>query len=383
MLHNSLISLRFKKLIIGAILLLSPWLKCLGQLLQPADRQATIETRRLYEGMQRLSRGVVLFGHHDDTAYGVGWRLEPGRSDIKSVTGDYPAVYGWELAGIEHDSINDINHIPFRYQAQLVSEAYRRGGINTFCWHMANPVNGKTAWDTTQRTVKDILPGGSHHEKYKLCLDRAAKYLHSLKGDEGEAIPVLFRPFHELTGNWFWWGRNTCTPDEFKALWQFTITYLRQTKKLHNLLVVYAAADFDSEAEFMERYPGDGYVDMIGFDNYCKNNISYFINNLDKRLYLLDAIAAKHHKIACLPETGYETIPQADWWTKVLLPILTKHNISFVMAWRNDNPGHFYAPYPGQISEQDFKLFFNNEQTLFQNRLTALSIYGKYILLKE
>ncbi|RYZ96016.1 MAG: beta-mannosidase, partial [Sphingobacteriaceae bacterium] len=309
-----------KSIIITAMLMVLAWVNSAGQLLMPADTKATAETRRLYQSMQRLSSGVVLFGHHDDTAYGVGWRLEPGRSDIKSVTGSYPAVYGWDLAGIESDSVNDINHIPFNYQRQLVKQAYRRGGINTFCWHMTNPLNGKTAWDTTQRTIKDILPGGSYHKKYKLALDRAARYLHSLKGDDGEPIPVLFHPFHELTGNWFWWGRNTCTPNEFKALWQFTITYLRQTKKLHNVLVVYATADFETKDEFLERYPGNAYADMLGFDNYCNNDVAYFLNKLDKRLYLLNAIAAKHHKLACLPETGYEKIPQADWWTNVLLP---------------------------------------------------------------
>jgi len=318
-----------------------------------------------------------MFGHHDDTAYGVNWRLDAGGSDVKSVTGSYPAVYGWDLARIEHDSIHDINGIPFTIQKQLAIEAYERGGINTFCWHMDNPANGKTAWDTTHHTLKDLIPGGAFHEAYRQYLDKAAAYLKELKGKNGELIPILFRPFHELTGSWFWWGKEQNTPEEFANLWRFTIDYLRIKKKLHNLLIVYSAADFDSEAEFMERYPGDAYVDFVGFDNYCTTNVTEYQTKLSRRLQMLDTIAARHRKLACLPETGYEGIPQADWWTKVLLPAIASHKISYVMAWRNDNVNHYYAPYPGQLSADDFVKFFNNGQTMFQNRLGPLSVYGK------
>ncbi|MBK0380813.1 glycoside hydrolase family 26 protein [Mucilaginibacter segetis] len=351
-----------------------------AQLYAPSDKLATPATRELFYSMQRLVGAGVIFGHHDDTAYGVNWRYQPDSSDVKGVTGSYPALYGWDLAKIEHDSKNDINGIPFKLQQKLVREAYDRGGINTFCWHMDNPFNGKTAWDTTQHTVKELLPGGAAHDVYVNYLDKAAGYMSDLKGPAGEAIPVLFRPFHELTGNWFWWCANTCTPEEFKSLWRFTINYLRDTKKLHNLLIVYSVADFDTEAEFLERYPGNKYADFIGFDNYCYKSVTDYQQKLDKRLSLLDIIAAKNHKLACLPETGYEGIPQADWWTKVLMPTLAKHKTSYTMVWRNGNTHHFYAPYPGQISAKDFKAFYKSIETMFQNRLTPLAVYGKHIL---
>ncbi|WP_428330424.1 glycoside hydrolase family 26 protein [Mucilaginibacter sp.] len=348
-----------------------------AQLYNPSDKHATAETRALYSSMQRLIGAGVIFGHHDDTAYGVEWKFDNDSSDVKNVTGTYPAMYGWDLAKIEHDSTKDINRIPFDLQKKLVKEAYQRGGINTFCWHMDNPTNGKSAWDTTRRTVADIIPGGAFNGVYTDYLDRAAKYLAELKGKDGEPIPILFRPFHELTGTWFWWCKNTSSPDEFKALWQFTVDYLRNKKKLHNLLIVYSVADFDSEAEFLERYPGDNYADIIGFDNYCRNSIPDFTNKLDKRLALLDVIAARHHKLACLAETGYLNIPQADWWTKVLLPVLSKYKTSYVLAWRNADTRQYFAPYPGQVSADDFKKFAQSGQTIFQNRLTPLSVYGK------
>jgi mannan endo-1,4-beta-mannosidase len=365
----------FKVLIAGILVFYSLFAN--AQLYSPSDKRATTETRELFYSMQRLLGTGVMFGHHDDTAYGVGWRFDPNRSDVKSVTGSYPALYGWDLAKIEHDSTKDINGIPFKLQKQLVKDAYERGGINTYCWHMDNPANGKTAWDTTQHTVKGLILGGAYHDVYVSWLDKAAAYMADLKGSQGEAIPILFRPFHELTGNWFWWCKNTSTPDEFKTLWQFTVDYLRKNKKLHNLLIVYSVADFDSEEQFLERYPGDDYADFIGFDNYCTKSVPYYQAKLDKRLTILDAIAVRHHKLACLPETGYEQIPMTDWWTKVLLPTLSKHKVSYVMAWRNGRTDHYYAPYPGQASADDFIKFYSSQQTLFQNRLTPLGVYGK------
>lgn len=350
------------------------------QIFAPSDPVATNETCELYASMQRLVGAGTIFGHHDDTAYGVGWKGDDNRSDVKSVSGSYPALYEWDFAKMEHKRDSDINGMPFKLQRKLVRQAYDRGGINEFCWHMDNPSNGKSAWDTTQRTVADIIPGGSHHANYVQYLDNIAAYAQTLKGPEGEAIPLLFRPFHELTGTWFWWCKNTCTPDEFKTLWRFTIDYLRNEKHLHNLLIVYSVADFDSKADFLDRYPGDSYVDVIGFDNYCYNSVKDYKYNLDKRMGLQLEIAKEHHKLACLAETGYQGIPQADWWTTVLLPELKKYpQTSFVLVWRNWKTSHFYAPYPGQVSADDFKQFSLDEHTMFQNRLAPLGVYGKPI----
>ncbi|HTK18798.1 MAG TPA: glycosyl hydrolase, partial [Mucilaginibacter sp.] len=177
--------------------------------------------------------------------------------------------------------------------------------------------------------------------------------------------------------NWFWWCKNTSSAEDFKTLWKFTIDYLRNTKKLHNLLIVYSVADFNTEAEFMDRYPGDDYVDFIGFDNYCYQSIKDYKWYLNLRLGLLDVIGAKYHKLACLAETGYEGIPAADWWTKTLLPVISKYKTSYVLLWRNANTHHFYAPYPGQLSADDFKLFYDSPTAMFQNRLTPLAVYGK------
>lgn len=354
-----------------------------AQYYTPADTLATTETRWLLSSMQRLQGAGVMFGHHDDTAYGVNWKFKDS-SDVKNVTGSYPAVYGWDLSGIELDSAFDINHIPFTTQARLVREAYERGGINTFCWHMNNPVNGKTAWDTSATLVKQLLPGGNHHELYVTYLERAAKYLASLKGRDGEPIPILFRPFHELTGDWFWWGTANASPGEFIELWRFTINYLRVTKKLHNLLVVYSTADYYSEADLLERYPGDDYVDIMGFDRYCFSNIPQYKNDMLRQLKLLQPVAADHQKLTCIAETGYQGIPVVDWWTDVLTPVLSAYNnqLSYILIWRNHGLAHYYVPYPGQASAGSFRQFYERGSGLFQDKITPLAIYGPKHLLR-
>src|SRR5438046_941011 len=84
-----------------------------------------------------------------------------------------------------------------------------------------NPLTGKTAWNPAEGTVASILPGGSRHEFFKSWLDKIAVFMNGLKGNRGEFIPVIFRPYHELNGNWFWWGGKNCTADEFRKLWMF------------------------------------------------------------------------------------------------------------------------------------------------------------------
>ena len=113
------------------------------------------------------------------------------------------------------------------------------------------------------------MPGGELHEKYKSILQRVGEYARNLTGVYGENIPVIFRPFHEYDGSWFWWGANHCTPDEFKELYRFTVTYLRDTLQVHNFIYAFSPdCKFKTLEEFLVRYPGDEYVDLIGMDNY-------------------------------------------------------------------------------------------------------------------
>ncbi len=348
----------------------------------PADPLATKETINLYNNLGKLLQKGIMFGHQDDVAYGIGWKYVPGKSDVKELVNDYPAVYGWELGNIEHDLPYNIDSVPFDKMRGYIQQAYQKGSVITISWHADNPLNDASAWDTTHGSVAAILPGGSKHGVYTSWLDKIAGFMLSLRGSKGEYIPVLFRPFHELTGNWFWWCRNTCKPEEFKSLWRFTIRYLQQ-KNVHNLLYVYNTADFTSRESFLERYAGDDVADLVSFDSYQFNDPvrdSSFMNALDSRLGLIEKIATEKGKIAALGETGYEAIPYAQWWTKTLWQAMGHHSISYVLLWRNaglmkNGKWHYYVPKKNDVSTDDFKKFYQLDKTLFEKDVIREKLY--------
>ncbi|MBC7888995.1 MAG: beta-mannosidase [Ferruginibacter sp.] len=350
---------------------------------QTADKTATIETQNLLRNLKKLLSKGIMFGHQDDLAYGVEWKYEPGRSDIKDVTGEYPAVYGWDLAGLEKGSKVNIDGVPFDKMREFIQQGYGRGGVITISWHLDHPLTGKNAWDTTHGAVTAVLPGGAANAIYTAWLDRVADFSLSLKGVKGELIPILFRPFHELSGNWFWWTKNTCSPEEFKQLWIYTFDYLRDIKKVHNFLYVYnTGGNFNSAEQFLERYPGEHYVDVISFDDYqsgdpAKDN--RFVKELSFKLNILDSLATELHKIPALGETGYVAIPYPEWWTKVLWKAIADHRVSYVLLWRNhgmlDGKMHYYAPYKGQVSERDFRSFYKLEKVFFENKTRQQNLY--------
>lgn len=339
-----------------------------------SDKKCTKETRVLYSKMSQIAHKGVLFGHQDDLAYGVNWKYEQGRSDVKEVAGDYPAVYGWDLGGLENKSANNLDGIPFVKMRQYIIEAHQRGGIVTLSWHMNNPLTGKDAWDTTPKSLASVLPGGEKHEKFKAWLDEGIKFIATLKDLNGNAIPILYRPYHELTGNWFWWCRNNGSPDEFKTLWKFTLDYF-QKKGIHNLIYVYNTSDFNSKEEFLEYYPGADYADILSFDKYqytdpLKDNS--FVEDCQKQFKIMNEIAQEQHKIMAFAETGYEAIPYDKWWTDTLMKAIGDYKISYVLVWRNhgwqekEKKMHYYAPFKGQLSEKDFVEFYNLERILFE-----------------
>jgi Glycosyl hydrolase family 26 len=349
----------------------------------PVDKRATRETINLFHSLQKLPDKGFLFGHQDDLAYGVGWKYIPGRSDIKDVTGDYPGLYGWELGRLELDHPVNIDSVPFDRMRSFIREGYERGGVITLSWHLNNPLTGGTAWQPAPGTVASILPGGEKNALYKSWLDRIAAFMLSLKGPHGEYIPVIFRIFHELNGNWFWWGGNNCTPDELKQLWHFTVSYLRDEKNVHNLLYAYNTDRFASSGAYLEKYPGDEWADVMGFDIYQGNSIiknADFIQEFDKTLGALEKIAVEHHKIPALTEFGFNGLPDSSWWTQTFLKTLQTHKIAYVMAWRNaggKEASHFefYVPYKGQSSAADFIKFEKDPQTLFQKEATKENLY--------
>lgn len=344
------------------------------------DGKATKETRALFLNLEALSEKHTLFGHQHATEYGHGWAGDENRSDVKSVTGSHPAVIGVDISGFSGRSDEDIEKAK-RSLRKTVVDTYNRGGVTTISWHFSNPVSdGGFYWkdSVSQPAVKYIIPGGEAHDQYKEILKVIADWANTTKGADGKLAPMIFRPFHEFDGGWFWWGKPHCTREEFIRLWRFTVSYLRDSLGVHNFIYAFSPDNrFNSEDEYLERYPGDEWVDMVGLDNYGDmGRDGYNLAAATKKLKIVSDYAIKKGKLAAFTETGLESINNEHWWTDVLLKVMKSNDmrLSYVLVWRNDrtSPTHYYAPFPGHSSVPDFIRFYDDPYTLFENELKGI-----------
>jgi len=348
------------------------------------DKNATKETKILYQNLKLISKKHILFGHQHAMEYGHGWKNELNKSDVKSVTGSHPAVVGVDFSDFSGRPKEVIEKAKESLRKNVV-DTYERGGITTVSWHFNNPAseNGFYWKDSVSVPAMSLIKvGGSNHEQYKEILKTIADFAHSVKAKDGTLAPMIFRPYHEFDGDWFWWGKKYTSREDFIAVWQFTVSYLRDTLGVHNFIYAFSPdVRFNSEAEYLERYPGDDYVDMFGMDDYADfgRDGKYNLEAGVKRLKIISELAIKKQKLAAFTETGLESVPNEKWWTEVLLKTLKSEHLelAYVLVWRNDStsPTHYYAPFPGQVSAPDFVKFYNDPFTLFEKDLK--SIYKK------
>jgi len=336
---------------------------------QPIKKNNENSINSIEVQLKKVKGKGILFGHQDDLAYGMNWSYVDGESDVKRVTGDYPAVFGWELGGIELQHSHNLDSVPFDEMKRLVVKGYQMGGINTFSWHPYSIINGESAWNTEVEVVKYILPKGSHHKEFLVQLDRLADFFQSLKTDDGKKIPFIFRPWHEMDGSWFWWGEKNCTPKELKELFRFSVEYLRKEKGLSQMLVAYSPdRNFSSIEEYLTWYPGDDIVDIIGLDDYYDFKIPNGEDEVVKKLHMLIRYAKEKKKLAALTETGQDNVTDSLWFTqklgRVLSDSLISRDLSYVMVWRNDPKVHFFFPYEGHPAALDAKSFLSGEDIL-------------------
>ena len=293
---------------------------------------------------------------------------------MREVCGQWPMVLSLDLCPLELENGYYLFGTTWDQHRQAILEHHRRGGIITLCWHMRNPVTGGTAWDLSEpRAVSLILRGGEARRRFLHFLDVAAEYILTLRDDEGQLIPVVFRPFHEAQGSWFWWGGKLCTPEEYQELFRATWLYFTKDRGLTDILWCYSPNGDCGPQAYMERYPGDEFVDILGIDTYeYVGNGSVeeagvrYMEELKGALTYLTALSYEHEKLMCLSETGLEGLVDPQWWTDRLLPAMKDFPVSYVLTWRNahDKPGHFYAAWKGFENEADMKAFAEQENII-------------------
>lgn len=339
---------------------------------------------KLYNRVFLEKSSKLYFGHQNCYVEGVGWKYDFNAStlpetlpdsDIFKVSGKQPMVFG-----IDFNEIGDWN---LKHIQRLIRLHSERGGITTVSWHIPNPLVDEVSTSNTlkYKTVKQILVNNAIRLKFYKKLDVFIDFLKSI-----QEIPIIFRPFHEQNGTWFWWGKgeSDTKTEEFISLWKITIDYLRD-KGVDNILIAYSPTfPLDKKLQdfyYLEDYPGDNYVDILGIDFYFLNPSkmlgdalkNYYYNSLfkwKKFISEMQKIALTKKKIIAITEIGNEEIKIDKFWTDFFAWPLQKEgirqidpnylplNFAYVLLWRNafETPRHFYAPYVSNWQNMNFKL---------------------------
>ena len=325
-----------------------------------------------------VADGKILYGHQDDLSYGHAWKVEDvendplERSDVRDVCGHFPAVVGFDLGAIESGGPDNIDDVPFALMRRAALTHVARGGIVTFSWHPWNPLTGENAWGMPAgRAAASVLPGGEKYEQFQGWLQAVGDFFDSLRDADGKRIPLIFRPWHEHTGSWFWWGHDHCTTEEYVALFRMTYDYLAVERGMDNIVWCYSPGREAGKEDYMERWPGDDVVDLMGLDCYTYLGeagidaaLDHYQEVVGGALAYMTELGRQHGKLIVLSETGFESLPYPAWWTEVLYPTIRDYPIAYVLTWRNacDKPTHFYAPWKGFENEENFKQFAELEK---------------------
>lgn len=236
--------------------------------IKPVNPEASEEARELLEFIYSLSGNHTLAGQHCAPLVG-STRL----SVVHRRTGHYPALFGQDFGFSYPGYWDGIN-----YRQRIVDEAIRRheeGFIITIMWHAVPPTEDEpvTFRESVQGELSDqewkdlVTPGTLLNERWKSQVDVIAWFLKQLNYAK---VPVLWRPYHEMNGEWFWWGKKEGN-DGYKKLWQMMFDRFVNFHGLNNLIWVYNTNEVKENVDPHETYyPGDEYVDILATDVYTE-----------------------------------------------------------------------------------------------------------------
>lgn len=232
----------------------------------PVNPRATPEARALLAYLYSVNGKVTLTGQHNQMP-----RMGVISEKVEEITGKYPLVWGGEWGF--SDARNNTDDI--KYRPKLLDQMraqHKAGRILVMTYHQASPTVGEPCLfrggvqlKLTDAEWDEILTKGTRlHRVWEEHVDRLAAALASLRDDR---IPVIFRPYHEMNGGWFWWGGNAL---RFKALWLMTYNRYVNHHRLDNLLWAWNPdKPYPGVEDF---YPGDATVDLLGTDIYPDPN---------------------------------------------------------------------------------------------------------------
>ena len=310
----------------------------------------TTQTVNLYNFLKQSFGTKVISGtmaNHSTNIIEASW--------VHTQTGKWPAMTFFDL--IDHTNLNQ-NWINYSAPLTLSKDWWNNNGVVGFSWHWRDPLTKSgsfyvpsAATSPDKGTTFDILKvSDTNSAEYKAMIvdiDVIAGYLKEFKDAE---IPVIWRPLHEASGAWFWWGAGG--PEPCKALWKLMFDRLVNFHGLNNLIWVWTS---DTKSSALNWYPGDEYVDIIGMDIYPGANhheSQYLEFNKIKEIF-------KGKKIIALTECG--SVPD---------PALMKSS-GDMWSW--------FMPWNGDFTESDnhngvnwWKKFFNYDFVITRDKMPNL-----------
>lgn len=235
---------------------------------KPVAPNASPEAVKLLEYIYSISGEKIITGQH--CAPLVGSTRLPV---VHRITKRYPALFGQDFGFSYPGYWDGIN-----FRQRIVDEAIRRnseGFIITLMWHAVPPTEDEpvTFRESIQSDLTDqewhdlVTPGTKLNERWKSQVDVIAWFLKQLKFAQ---VPVLWRPYHEMNGDWFWWGKKT-GDNGYKKLYRMLYDRFVNFHGLNNLIWVYNCNEVKENVDPYETYyPGDDVVDILATDVYTE-----------------------------------------------------------------------------------------------------------------
>ncbi len=242
----------------------------------PSDQLATVETQSLMAYLAEVYGKNIISGQQEIYSGGPHG-LETEFEYLNDLTGHYPAIRGFDYGNFCCPAFGSDDGSTKR----VIDWVKNKNGIATASFHLNVPkdfenfkLGSRIDWSNTTYTAKDTdfspskaaTEGTKENEYYMTALKTLAAEFNKL---EAEGIPVIWRPLHEAeggggeTGSWFWWGREGSAA--YKQLWVYTYKVLTEDLNCHNLIWEWNSYNFATSENW---YPGDDYVDIIGYDKY-------------------------------------------------------------------------------------------------------------------
>ena len=255
------------------------------------NSNANAAAKKVFAFMQENFQKKIISGVMTNDVIGVTLNNQTEVKYIRDKSGNKtPALVGFDFMHGTGKEYNDANGGWFKQYTDatitLAKELYQRGGIPAFCWHWRDPLkkdkgfysqnstsSDKTTFDLTKAcTNANCTAWNTNSAEYKGMVEDIDKVSGYLKELQTAGVVVLWRPLHEASGGWFWWGAKGAAP--LKLLYKLVYDRMTTTNGLNNLIWVWT-----SEGADLDWYPGENYADIIGRDFYYNPNPETTVNH--------------------------------------------------------------------------------------------------------